>query len=251
LKGNLTEPKKSNSNCFLISLVENIKPSEFIKKNEISPDSSSNNNDNSFLKYLIHKYKNQNQESPGAAKEHSFSKSNTTSPTQESTSAACLNTSNSTASNNSSHTPSGPTEHSTKKSSESASKSSSTSGPSASNKNSKLISQIIEANATKAVQQQQQQQQQQQKHQNQQQQLKYQQQHHQLKPQTLSPTNVQASIQGACTSPISQPIQVLQQLKPMAQTYQIQGDVVSTQLISNSSIILENMSSGTLTNYGC
>lgn len=62
--------------------VENVAPSEFVKRNEIANDSFSTGG-SSFLKYLIQKYKNQNQETSPAIRESPSAKSTNSSPVQE------------------------------------------------------------------------------------------------------------------------------------------------------------------------
>lgn len=174
--------------------VENIKPSEFVKKTDIY-EKNNIENSSSFLKYLIQKYRNQNQDATNK-KESSLPKSPIHSPIQETVISHPL--------------PS--IEHNSKKSNE-TNKTGST-NTSTSNKNSKLISQIIEANATKAVQKQ------------------------QNSTQSVSPPNRNVSIKNNNSSSNQQI--VLQQLKPMAHAYPIQSDLVPTQLISNSNIILDS-----------
>ena len=146
--------------------MESIKPSEFVKKHEQISDNS-----NSFLKFLIQKYKQQKQERLVTSKEHQ-PKSSNNSPVQEHSNLV-----------NQNEAPKKSTELTTP-----TNKSNSSS--STSNKNSKLISQIIEANATKAIQQQHHHQQQQQHH------------HQTVSPQTNSPPvapNQQQIVQSKTT----------------------------------------------------
>lgn len=93
VKSNIKVAKKDQdiyylSNGYAVSSkcveLENLKPSEFVKKNELSNDSFSNaNGSSSFLKYLIQKYKNQNQETSPSIKDSPPVKSTNSSPIQE------------------------------------------------------------------------------------------------------------------------------------------------------------------------
>ncbi len=159
--------------------VENIKPSEFINKNEesflTSPTSANNN---SFLKYLIQKYKSQNIDTQNQLNKSSTNINNsflqasnvnevTVSPLKHDTishsipiTITPLQPTLQPTSTPSTTTIINEYSVSSKKSSHDSAAKSGTSGSTSggsgsSNKNSKLISQIIEANATKAIQQQQ------------------------------------------------------------------------------------------------